>query len=148
MRLVAGFSQKSGQYYLSRATVQPPRSLTKRIWPWVDAGLAYYRAIDHSKLDDFTQDCLDASARQFLELMEWLRIILLQDAAILQKSCPGLPLWQHEVFSLPDWNVFATDVMSVHIRAEMPKDMLLTVTMPRVAEAIDENRQAFMKMFE
>src|SRR5437667_2558124 len=38
--------------------------------------------------------------------------------------------------------------MSVHIRAEMPKDMLLTVTMPHVAEAIDENHQAFMKMFE
>src|SRR5437667_8643615 len=38
--------------------------------------------------------------------------------------------------------------MSVHIRAEMPKDMLLTVTMPHVAEAIDENHQAFMKIFE
>ena len=105
----------------------------------MDAGLAYYRAIDHSKLDDFTQDCLDASARQFLELMEWLRIILLQDAVILRKSCPGSPLWQHEVFSLPDWNVFTTNVISVHIRAEIPKDMLFTVTMPHVAETIDEN---------
>src|SRR5436309_5824962 len=80
--------------------------------------------------------------------MEWLCIILLQDAAILQKSYPGSPLWQYEVFFLPDWNVFATDVMSVYIRAEMPKDMLLTVIMLCVAEAIDENRQAFMKMFE
>jgi len=30
----------------------------------------------------------------------------------------------------------------------MPKNMLFTITMPYVTEAIDENHQAFMKMFE
>jgi hypothetical protein len=80
MRIVAGFSQKSGHYHLPRATVLPPRSLTTQIWPWIDEELTKYRSVDTSLDSDII---LDASARQFLELMEWLRIVFLQDAAIL-----------------------------------------------------------------
>jgi hypothetical protein len=142
MRIVAGFSQKSGHYHLPRATVLPPRSLTTQIWPWIDEELTKYRSVDTSLDSDII---LDASARQFLELMEWLRIVFLQDAAILQASSPGSPLWRHAVFSLPDWEIFAGDVVKAHSVVDMPKDMLLSVMLPRVADVIEESSSNIMK---
>jgi hypothetical protein len=110
MRIVAGFPQEPGYYHIHRADVVPPRSLTRRIWPWVDEGLTRFRFPDGSGPADDNLGILDASVRQFLELMDWLRIVFLQDAVILRGMCPSSPLWRHEVFGLPDWTNFADDV--------------------------------------
>ena len=92
MRIVARFPQEPSYYHIHRADVVPPRSLTRRIWPWVDEGLARFRFPDGSGPADDDPGILDASVRQFLELMEWLRVVSLQDAVILRGPCPGTPL--------------------------------------------------------
>ena len=91
---------------------------------------------------------LDALVRQFLELMNWLHIVFLQDAIILHGTCPSSPLWQHEVFSLPDWKNFTDDVARVHIEADIPRDIVLAVAILHVGEAIDAGCYAVWKATE
>jgi hypothetical protein len=36
MRVVAGFSTSSGDYFLARAAHEPPYALQKQLWPWIE----------------------------------------------------------------------------------------------------------------
>src|SRR4051812_46919256 len=44
MRIVAGFSASSGDYFLARAAHEPPILLQKQLWPWVEAWEARFEA--------------------------------------------------------------------------------------------------------
>jgi hypothetical protein len=47
---------------------------------------------------------LDQSGDQFVKLLLELRVVLLQDSALLMPRFPKLPLWKHPVFSHDDWS--------------------------------------------
>ena len=36
MRIVAGFSESPGDYFLARAVYDPPTALQTQIWPWIE----------------------------------------------------------------------------------------------------------------
>ena len=36
MRIVAGFSASTGDYFLARAAYEPPYDLQKQLWPWIE----------------------------------------------------------------------------------------------------------------
>ena len=57
------------------------------------------------------------SAEGFLGAMVWLKIVFLQDMALLQHLHPALPVFTHQVFSLPEWSPFAEEVRSVDAAA-------------------------------
>lgn len=146
MRVIAGFSRAPGNYYLRRAAVQPPPALKSKIWPWVDSWLARYDASiasGRSFADGGLDDC-DLSGKQLLDLLDWLREILLQDAAVLQHQFPLFPLWQHPVFCDPDWRRFADEVLVAHNTAEEPINMRIRKVLPDLEETVRSTREAVL----
>ncbi|XP_044718007.1 centromere DNA-binding protein complex CBF3 subunit [Hirsutella rhossiliensis] len=56
------------------------------------------------------------AAGAFLELLEWLREVLLQDAVFLRESYPDHPIFQDPVFSCPEFEAFASKVQDTCTR--------------------------------
>jgi Centromere DNA-binding protein complex CBF3 subunit, domain 2/Transcriptional activator of glycolytic enzymes len=146
IRTTAGFSATPGNYHLRRAAVEPPTGLKSQIWPWVDHWLARYRASivsNRSFVNGGLDDC-DQAGRQFLELLAWLRVILLQDAAVLQRQFPQFPLWQQPIFCSPDWRRFADEVLVAHDTAEEPRDVRIRQVLPDIEESVRTSREAVL----
>ena len=102
MRSTADFDPDwAGSYYILRSIVAPPASLTTAIWPELDQWQEKFdtRAIDQNK-----------AAGAFMELLYWLRLIILQDAPFLMSDFPGHPLFKHPVFHSLDFTIFAAHV--------------------------------------
>ena len=72
LRVMAGF-EKSDGYYLPRSRACPCDELCSMIWPWLDQALA------HTKSDGFQHP----TVAHFLEFLQVLRSIILQDAAAM-----------------------------------------------------------------
>ena len=93
------FSQAPGNYYLKGGHAVPPESLVLKIWPWVDEALAMYERGDIEKVD--------LCGIEFLRLLKKLRVVFLQNAAILMKDYPDVEIWSLQVFKEPDWPAFS-----------------------------------------
>jgi hypothetical protein len=133
MRLMAGFShERAGLYHLKRAIAEPPQSLQRHIWPWLDEAAQMY-ALGYASGQGSD---LDQSGDQFVKLLLELRVVLLQDSALLMPRFPKLPLWKHPVFSHDDWSRFAEQVREAEAREEEPEHVLLARTQPLVASEI------------
>ncbi|EED21184.1 hypothetical protein TSTA_084150 [Talaromyces stipitatus ATCC 10500] len=96
---LAGFNPTDqGNYYLPRATVSPPESLVRALWPWVDTWLTWFRIHDSSVqnidlalelpsppplIQEGSQkyDQEDLAAQGFLKLLQQFRTVILQDSA-------------------------------------------------------------------
>jgi Centromere DNA-binding protein complex CBF3 subunit, domain 2 len=92
---MAGFShERAGLYHLKRAIAEPPQSLQRHIWPWLDEAAQMY-ALGYASGQGSDLD-------QFVKLLLELRVVLLQDSALLMPWFPKLPLWKHPVFSHDD----------------------------------------------
>ena len=83
------------------------------------------------------EDSCDLAGKTFLELLDWLRDILLQDAAVLQHRFPLFPLWRHPIFSHPAWRSFADDVLVAHNTAEEPMNMRIRNVLPQKSDGSD-----------
>lgn len=72
VKALAGFSaEREGDYFLSRASVNPPDALKKKVFPQIDEW--------KKRFDDKTDIAdEDLAARNFLELLEHLRVVFLQ----------------------------------------------------------------------
>ena len=79
MRVITGFSRLPGNYHLRRAEIIETPNLA------LDSWLARYDACIVSGLS--FANC-DLAGKSFLDLLDWLRDILLQDAAVLQHQFP------------------------------------------------------------
>jgi hypothetical protein len=146
MRVIAGFPGVLGHYHLRRAGVKPPKALKDQIWPWVDSWLERYKAciVSGCSFADGGLDSCDLAGKAFLELLDWLRDILLQDAAVLQHRFPLFPLWRHPVFSHPAWRSFADDVLVAHNTAEEPINMRIRSVLPDLEETVRSTREAVL----
>ena len=85
LRTVAGFPSTGGGYYLTRAEIEPPELLLKQLWPWIE----YWeeRFLRHAEGKRWAKGGLDAddmAGQAFLRLLKHLRMVLLQDIAVLQ----------------------------------------------------------------
>lgn len=97
MRAAADFEPAwAGSYHVPRATVQPGPWLRSQIWPQLD------------RWRDF--EAGDKATGAFIELLHWLRDVLLQDAAFLIQKYPGHPVFRDPVFWSPQFNAFAVKV--------------------------------------
>ncbi|KAM4062386.1 centromere DNA-binding protein complex CBF3 subunit, domain 2 domain-containing protein [Hirsutella rhossiliensis] len=91
---VADFDPEwSGSYFVPRATV----------WPQLDK----WKEAHSSPVSDLGVE-QNMAAGAFLELLEWLREVLLQDAVFLRESYPDHPIFQDPVFSCPEFEAFAS----------------------------------------
>ena len=112
MRAIAGFPQTPGNYYLKIGHAVPPKSLVLKTWPRVDEALAMYGRGDIEKVD--------LCGIELLRLLKKLRVVFLQDAAVLMKDYPDLEIWFHRVFKEPDWPAFAQLVHDSAVRRITP----------------------------
>lgn len=128
MRAVAGFGSTPGNYFLKRGVATPPESLQRKIWPWIEGVLAAYAT---GKIAN-----ADLAGMQFLELLQELRVVILQDAAILIETSPGMSVWKHPVFSDADWPAFAGQVRQNEAVAEEPADIRIRGALPAIAEGL------------
>src|SRR5579859_7306714 len=53
----------------------------------------------------------DVAMQCFLDLMEWCRVILLQDIVFLREKFPSLPLWLKSPFNQPEFEEFSTRLL-------------------------------------
>jgi hypothetical protein len=84
-----------GGYFLPRAEIVPPERLSRMVWPWVEEWEEHFGLCSQRR--NWAEGGLDeddVAGEGFIKLMKHLRLILLQDLAILQlgKSHPFLLL--------------------------------------------------------
>ncbi|KAM4067513.1 centromere DNA-binding protein complex CBF3 subunit [Hirsutella rhossiliensis] len=146
MRIVAGFSASPGDYFLARAAHEPPYVLQKQLWPWIEEWEPRFEARARRQcwaeggLDDD-----DLAADGFLKLMRRLRIVLLQDLAVLQLRYPSLPFFAYAPFSGPEWDEFAVAVRSTAVGAMEPVSLLVRRALPELSGVIECTREALLQ---
>jgi hypothetical protein len=155
IRSMAGFEPHGqGNYYLPRAKVEPPQSLLRTVWPWVDEWLewfsqaapsASYEHIVLEPLSPFEEDRQDLAAQGFLRLLLVLRMILLQDSVLLRREYPDHIIWQDPIFVREDYLRFAEEVELSIREVEEPQDLRIRRVLPDVANKIDTHRQDIVR---
>lgn len=82
---MAGFHSAQGNYYLRRAVILPLLSLQLQVWPWLEAWEErFIHRIEKKPWKEGGLDSDDLAGRNFLRLLKHLRVVLLQDLAVLQ----------------------------------------------------------------
>ncbi|KAL3258479.1 hypothetical protein ABHI18_006016 [Aspergillus niger] len=153
IRAMAGFEPSTrGNYYLPRAQIQPPESLTHALWPWVDEWLDWFESYgdasrqNEKESDSETEkvnedDRQDMAAQGFLRLLVQLRIILLQDSVMFREQFPLHPIWSDPIFLRDDYEAFATEVKQSIRDVEEPEEVRLRQALPALAERLNHVRQ-------
>jgi hypothetical protein len=104
MRMMAGFNSPRS-FYLARASLDPPVSLCKKLFPEVDGwNDRLLTKADNPNNGDPIQSTVAASA--FLQVMLVLRKTFLQDSVYMMELFPDHPIWQHSIFSDASYLVF------------------------------------------
>ena len=70
--------------------------------------------LQHTKDTELDHKCRPYAAAAFLETMEHLRDVFLQDCAILQGDWGFMPWFHHPVFKSPAWETFKEQVLQEH----------------------------------
>ena len=78
----------------------------------------------------------------FLKLLKRLRIVLLQDAAILQRKFPQMAILAHRVFATPEWVDFSGAVCAAEDLLDEPQALLLERVIPEIAKEVSLSRDA------
>lgn len=148
----AGFSPKiSNEYFLPRASVEPPASLASQIFPDLDAWLARHQDVAHgiiarragkisTREDNADNVQEDMAALGFLSLLKKLRTVILQDAPILMAEFPSATIFQRPIFKTDEFRAWAYKVQEVHSAAQLPKHIQVQQVLPTVWEAINNSR--------
>jgi hypothetical protein len=101
MRSIAGHPSQMGCFNLPRA-IPPPAALLSMIWPeldrWVEAAGG--------------QLPKDLAGNGTVNLLLYLREVILQDSAFLIDQYPGSPIWSHPVFRHPEYQPFRRCVLA------------------------------------
>jgi len=108
MRGLAGFDVTDTKpYFVPRATVTPPRELLCQIWPELDAWITAFKDPEENDVET------TMAADGVLELLTWLREMVLQDAVGMRKHFPTHPIFSEPVFHTTEFDSFAALVERV-----------------------------------
>ncbi|KAE8244924.1 hypothetical protein A4X13_0g6169 [Tilletia indica] len=136
VRALAGFQKDGGDYWLPRAMLEPPQELARMIFPWVE-----------SKEQDIKKRLLhggesDAAALEFLAMLKFLRVVLLQDMAMLQETNTMLPLFTTAPFNTHAFSAWKEALKAKINSTPTPFEMSLESLMPAVCHALAAVRSA------
>ena len=146
MRVVAGFSPSAGDYFLARAAHEPPYRLQKQLWPWIEEWEARFEArACRQTWDQGGLDEDDLAADGFLKLIRRLRLVLLQDLAVLQPRYPALPFFAYALFCGPEWDEFAAAVQADAVAGAEPQSLLLQRALPELSSVLESSREAVLR---
>jgi hypothetical protein len=92
---------------------EPPADLLLYVFPWVEQEQEALRsrARDNPLANDM-------ALKQFLQLLIWLRKVLLQDAAVLFMQDPSCPIFRYSIFQSAAFRDFAVASQQALINAE------------------------------
>ncbi|KAI3655070.1 hypothetical protein MP228_000450 [Amoeboaphelidium protococcarum] len=124
---LAGFSRKS-LYVIHRASITPSQELQMLIYPQLNSYLHL--------LEDNNQTL---TTKLFIKTMLYLRIVLLQDAALLMESYPYLSLWNEPVFQTDQFRQFSQQVKAACLDAELSGSELLDRLAPELQRVTQSN---------
>ncbi|KAF7330285.1 hypothetical protein MVEN_02466400 [Mycena venus] len=110
----AGFDGKRPEsHFLARGELEPPEDVLKALFPFVEPELEKFakRKLENRQSEDF-------ALKQFLELLDWLRTVLIQDAAVLYDEHRDAPMFQFSPFDSPSFRTFAHKATATIKKAE------------------------------
>ncbi|CAD6896671.1 unnamed protein product [Tilletia laevis] len=127
LRALAGFSPDGGTYFLRRDGPDPSEDLLKMIFPQVEVWQA--------SLDEDTISAT-GGADKFLELVRFLRRVLLQDIFILQDIQPAHPVLRHVIFKSEQFSAWTVLQRSHLEQVDHPMELALKQVMPQIHEQL------------
>lgn len=81
MSVLAGFTAAGGDFWLPRATIDPPAILLQMVLSEPEDRQAWYLSLLSGRLS-----------------LEELRLVFLQDAVFMKQKSPNHLMWEHEIF--------------------------------------------------
>ncbi|KAF5385999.1 hypothetical protein D9615_002501 [Tricholomella constricta] len=115
MLAASGFNgKKQDSYFVARGQLEPPDDLCSTLFPWAESELA---ALDE-RIRILGNVATDVTLRSFLNFLQILRRIILQDAAVLFVKFPDCPLWRQAPFNRTEFREFAGTASVIIHRAE------------------------------
>jgi hypothetical protein len=122
MRSIAGHPAQIGYFNLPRA-VPPPPALLSMIWPELDQWVGA------------AQKPKDLAGTGTVNLLAYLREVVLQDSAFLIDRFPSSPVWNHPVFRHPEYRPFTRRMLArANGNEELDRLTLLTQALPQFTE--------------
>jgi hypothetical protein len=92
---------------------EPPADCLAYLFPWVEPEMAALETrMSASRLNR------DIALKQFLVLLQWLRVVLLQDCALLYARYPMCPIFRFAPFTFPSFATFSANATAVVTAAE------------------------------
>jgi len=127
MRVLAGFKEERGCFFLKRASIDPAEPLQQQLFPQIDSLLHYHEGKDGN-----------IAAIGFLRLLKCLRIIFLQDSVVLKSTFPNHPIWRHEIFESDSYKIFHDSLTSSINTTEDPSIDKLKQIAPALSSKLDQ----------
>jgi hypothetical protein len=127
MRSMAGHPLQPGCFEIDRAAVTPPDELLQLIWPELN-GLQDYLSLQQGQESDL-------AAAGLVNLLLYLREVVLQDSVPLRDRYPSSSVWDHPVFQHAAYDAFAQRVRARVSDSQPPSQLaLLKQAMPVLAD--------------
>ena len=131
---MAGFPPDDCAFYLPRACLKPPDSLTTQIFPELDQWKYRHKeGINCEK--NFAVD-------GYLRLLSWLRIVLLQDAAVLNESYHQHVIFQHPIFHSQEFLDYKSALQQQLDTMESPLEQQIQRVLPELCRQITSNNNS------
>jgi hypothetical protein len=133
MRIVSGHALE-GTYFNARDTIQPPDELKRQVFPWIDNDLMALQ-------NDTRGYERSISERGFVRLMDYLKIVFLQDAALLRRCWPDHPIFKDKLFQTDLYNDFANAVCQAEDNPNWPENKNIQAVVPEISAMLAGMRQ-------
>ncbi|KAE8227094.1 hypothetical protein CF326_g7615 [Tilletia indica] len=142
IRALSGFNIVGGDYWLPRAVVDPPTTLSERIFPWIETKYEQVKTRAQAGGE------ADGAALQFLDMLKYLRVVLLQDSVLLQTKNPSFPLWNHPPFNTVEFATYAQNLTQTISTTTSPFDISVTQLVPALGTALGHVRSELSALTE
>ncbi|KAF7369757.1 hypothetical protein MVEN_00307500 [Mycena venus] len=113
-------SENPGAHFLARDSLEPPAEIIAQIFPWVEEELSALTTRESEN-----RQAHDIALRHFLELLLWLRMVIVQDGAVLYTQNPDASIFKFPPFNSTVFRQFASNSTAVIAKAE--KDVALAL---------------------
>lgn len=124
VRVLAGFKVEKGYFYLERASIVPPQDLLKEIFPTVRPTL------EAMLQSNRTKSAIETIG--FLRLMDYLKLVILQDSVLLKDAFPNCPLWSYKPFNTEAYQTFYAEAKATLAKETSPFDLRVRSVLPIV----------------
>ncbi|SAL98036.1 hypothetical protein [Absidia glauca] len=110
MRSLAGFPTYGRFFYLACASLNPPTSLCKKLFPAIDEWHDRLAAKELSSGDPIKPTVAE---NLFVQVIMMFRKTFIQDSVFMMELHPYYPIWQHSIFSDPAYLSFKRQVQII-----------------------------------